>query len=84
MSELTCEEVNRAIARLRGVPQIPTWSAGYVEADIDYCHDWAVAGPLLEEMYAARGCKIWVRADVGARLTESTARAYYAWKQGAA
>lgn len=53
VSEMTCEQVNEAIARLRESPgtiRLIPRAGGLLPNLYDYCHDWAAAGPLLEEM----------------------------------
>ena len=51
VSEMTCEQVNKAIAKLR--EEVGAWRIDEDGDDtevLDYCHDWAACGPLLEEM----------------------------------
>ena len=60
---LTNDEINRAIARQRGDPEVGGFAVDY--GPPDYCKDWAEAGPLLGDL-------------VGQPDTECIARAYHA------
>ena len=75
---LSCEEINRAIAKQR---RVLTTSASW--GCPDYCHDWAAAGLLLESVWVKRP---WYELigmmqewrNKGCALTEAIARAYHA------
>ena len=89
ISEMSCEQVNEAIAKLRLEwvdDSAETVRDGWRQINVplrpfDYCRDWAACGPLLEEMYAANHGLLWVRtATMSTPLTEATARAWLQWK----
>ena len=59
---LTCEQINRAIAKQRKAKPL-CWDGNLDPVWPNYCRDWAAAGPLLEDMVPD---------------TEAIARAYHA------
>ena len=81
VNEMSCTEVNEAIAKLRDAhPEL-----GGRPLPRDYFRSWSACGPLLEEMYAANHGLLWVRtATLSTPLTEATARAWLQWKMEAA
>lgn len=100
MIELTCEEVNEAIARFRGEEEYDeTWDGKEEQVYItypDYCHDWAAAGMLWNEMppgssiskrHESPACAVCCSTSLlgiavawADETPEAIARAYHAWR----
>ena len=88
VNEMSCEQVNEAIAKLRDAhPEL-----GGRPLPRDYCHDWAACGPLLEEIagdqtlgvgichYGEWEVEITGATLGGETLPEAVARAWLQWK----